>query len=230
MAPDSVDDSYTGCAVDMKETIYKTYLSKELNENEELKTLWKTNCANEMFKKKESVDKDLELDHFKALYAYTAESTLYSKFNNAVRTKGPEYTSGFSYHAMHFLLSDAIRVLKENQPTCVTTYRRTKLEFKGEVNTEMRFGFFASSSKKTDLTDFGDKTCFEIETCYGAYLKKYSCFGTDEEEVLIPPYEKFKITAIEHKGNVLQCNVLYKLKSSETKSNFNCKAVPEVPV
>ncbi|KAK7910188.1 hypothetical protein WMY93_014872 [Mugilogobius chulae] len=85
----------------------------------------------------------------------------------------------------------ADKILKNPcQNSCQTTYRRSKLKFTGEVNQEIRFGAFASTSKRTDLTTFGKETCFHIKTCFGAYLKHYPILGDHEQEVLIPPYEK----------------------------------------
>ncbi|GLD71365.1 T-cell ecto-ADP-ribosyltransferase 1-like isoform X1 [Lates japonicus] len=93
---------------------------------------------------------------------------------------------------MHFWLTSAIQILSDNM-TCHTTYRRTDLLFTAKLNHIVRFGFFASSSFKTTLTQFGTKTCFEIKTCSGAFLGNYSDLGTEEEEVLIPPYELFMV-------------------------------------
>ena len=95
------------------------------------------------------------------------------------------------------------------------------------MKTEMRFGGFASSSRRTNLKGFGNTSCFEIKTCYGAYIKKYSVLK-HKEEVLIPPYETFKIMEkIEGRDNILTCDVLYKLTSTETKTNLNCKVASQ---
>ncbi|KAG7324824.1 hypothetical protein KOW79_011140 [Hemibagrus wyckioides] len=47
--------------------------------------------------------------------------------------------------------------------------------------------------------------------------------GKREKEVLIPPYEKFKITNITGSPNEMNCRVLYTLKSAGTCSNMNCE-------
>ncbi|XP_067106061.1 erythroblast NAD(P)(+)--arginine ADP-ribosyltransferase-like [Osmerus mordax] len=222
-APKSVDDMYDGCTPKMHEKV-NNYLKSELK-NKTFKNIWTKSEEWANFMLKYSRNKDLKLDHFKALYCYTSiKRHFYDNFMTAVRTKGPVYTSGFRYHAMHFLLSDAIRLLKKRQQECVTTYRRTKDTFNVQDNTEIRFGSFTSSSLKRNLVKYGKQDCFEIETCYGANLKCNEVVD-DQEEVLIPPYEKFKITAIEAQKNVLNCKKLYKLTSSGTESNFNCLAV-----
>ena len=61
---------------------------------------------------------DLTLNHFKALFAHTSFKNSYCQFYhffmNEVRNS-PEYPSGFHYRALHFFLSDAIRILKQKQ-------------------------------------------------------------------------------------------------------------------
>lgn len=100
------------------------------------------------------------------------------------------------------------------------------MEFGGKVNQLIRFGFFASSSLDKGISQsFGEKSCFEIKTCAGAYLKSYPVLGEQEKEVLIPPFEMFKITKKEKGQNVLNCKSLFKLESVGFQYNLNCKAV-----
>lgn len=96
------------------------------------------------------------------LCAYTARA--YDELNRAVRKGRASYKASFEFHALHFLLSDAIRLLKVNQRNCYTTYRISKLLFSGESGQTMHFGSFASSSLTEDLRHFGRRTCFEIHT------------------------------------------------------------------
>jgi len=70
---------------------------------------------------------------------------------------------------------------------------------------------------------FGSKTCFEI-TFMGGKVFKYSKFKR-EAEVLIPPYEVFKVTSVETKAKKsdLECDVVYKIKSTgQPVSNNDC--------
>ncbi len=73
------------------------------------------------------------------------------------------------------------------------TYRGAKATFyRNFLNTEVRFGSIASSSLNHKVAEeFGTVSCFEIYTCEGADITKYSRYP-DEKEVLIPPYEMFK--------------------------------------
>ncbi|XP_038837738.1 erythroblast NAD(P)(+)--arginine ADP-ribosyltransferase-like [Salvelinus namaycush] len=232
MVPNCVDDMYNGCTEQMYNKVQEEYLEHENSNVRIFKQAWMKaeGCANNVekrFKKDKSNSKDgLTHDHIKAICAYSGgETQIYPVFNQAVRTNRSEYTTSFQFHSLHFLLTDAIRLLKENQQGCHTTYRRTNMEFGGKVNQLIRFGFFASSSFLKNLTHFGEKSCFEIKTCAGAYLKSYPEMEEKEKEVLIPPFEMFKITKKEKSQNVLNCKSLFKLESVGFQSNLNCKAV-----
>ncbi|XP_042339222.1 erythroblast NAD(P)(+)--arginine ADP-ribosyltransferase-like, partial [Plectropomus leopardus] len=190
------------------------------------KTAWESSEA--LYNKK--FDKStpfLGKERITAIYYYTfGKDDVYLDFNEAVRTEGPQYKTTFGFHALHFLLTDAIQALKEHrsknvpvgQDGCVTSFRRVKRSFNGKKNTQFRFGSFTSSSlgqysKKVER--FGDKTCFEIKTCYGEDISEYSKFQI-EGEVLIPPYEIFKVVDIKERSKQkdLPCEVEYKVKSA----------------
>ncbi|XP_059414957.1 erythroblast NAD(P)(+)--arginine ADP-ribosyltransferase-like isoform X2 [Carassius carassius] len=93
------------------------------------------------------------------------------------------------------------------------------------------FGSFTSSSLERKIAqDFGNKSCFEIKTCEGADVIKYSKYP-EQKEVLIPPYEKFKVTAVKmrkyHKN--LWCDTVYRLESSVKRSDLNCAVAFKKP-
>lgn len=136
-------------------------------------------------------------------------------------------TTWFKYHALHFYLTDAIQILRERQETCKETFHRTNKKFDQSVlNHEIRFGTFATSSLRSDLTNFGNVSCFEIHTCFGAELTSYSAFP-EEREVLILPNDIFEVTKIQRKSpvNNLLCEVVYTLKSKGTDTDLNCKYI-----
>ncbi|XP_024240098.2 erythroblast NAD(P)(+)--arginine ADP-ribosyltransferase [Oncorhynchus tshawytscha] len=237
MVPNSVDDKYKHCTEKMYKKVQEEYLPNENSTEGIFKQAWMKaeGCATiEKVKKRFQKDKskynpkELTHDHIKAICAYSAEvPEIYPVFNQAVRTSRTEYTTSFPFHSLHFLLTDAIRLLKLNQKSCHTTYRRSNMEFVSKVNKVIRFGFFASSSLDKGIsTKFGEKSCFEIKTCFGAYLKSFPKLGNHEKEVLIPPYEVFRVTAVLKKENYknLWCDVVYTLKSiTKPRSNLNCK-------
>ncbi|KAM7009749.1 NAD(P)(+)--arginine ADP-ribosyltransferase 2-like [Tautogolabrus adspersus] len=219
--PDSVDDMYYGCSHKMLIKVKRHYLPQSAREG--LHSTYTKLCALKAMKEKDLYD-PLSWNHFRALCAYTAGS--YDDLNRAVRNGKASYKTSFEFHALHFLLSDAIRLLKLNQRSCFTTYRRSRLLFSGESGQTVRFGSFASSSLNKDLRQFGRRSCFEIHTCFGAYLKSYSEFDSDEDEVLIPPYEMFNIVSVDRSGeNDLKCDVVFKLETAGVYSSLNCQAV-----
>ncbi|XP_040002956.1 NAD(P)(+)--arginine ADP-ribosyltransferase 1-like [Xiphias gladius] len=218
---DSVDDMYYGCSQKMLIKVKRHYLPRSTREG--LHTKYTKLCAFKVMKNKDIYD-PLSWNHLLALCAYTAAT--YNDLNRAVRKGKASYKTSFEFHAIHFLLSDAIQLLKLNQRSCYTTYRRSKLLFSGEAGQTIRFGSFASSSLNKDLRHFGQRTCFEIQTCFGAYLKSYSEFDSDEDEVLIPPYEMFRIVSVDTTGeNDLHCDVFYKLETAGVYSSLNCQAL-----
>ncbi|XP_041822909.1 NAD(P)(+)--arginine ADP-ribosyltransferase 1-like [Melanotaenia boesemani] len=223
MGGQSVDDMYDGCNNKASMDKIKKRFSEELTSGEEYAWAWKNAemCANEKFKIRSNEDMALTKDHMQAICVYTNEG-VYPQFNTAVREQGENYTKSFQYHILHSLLTTAIRILNPKR-RCHITYRRTGVTFTGKLNQKIRFGSFASSSYRTDLTLFGNETCFKIKTCYGGYLKNYSFFNDTEQELLIPPYEMFTIKDIVKDKELVDCNIVYVLESAGRKSNLNCK-------
>nr|XP_040050613.1 ecto-ADP-ribosyltransferase 5-like [Gasterosteus aculeatus aculeatus] len=218
MAPNSVDDMYKGCADEMEKKAVD-FLKKERKDNKVFNEIWEKLKANQS-------TNVLTKEEITALSVYTSDTT-YPGFNKATREQGPKYKTAFKYHALHFYLTRAVQNLNALQKECYNVYRRTDVFFRQDVlNKKVRFSSFASSSLRNDLTDFGDKSCFEIETCMGADISWFSTFN--QREVLIPPYEVFKVTKITKRSEQpdLWCNVVYKLKSTKTtKSNLDCALI-----
>ncbi|KAF7642937.1 hypothetical protein LDENG_00248030 [Lucifuga dentata] len=219
MAERSVDDMYNGCRAEMTQMVGKKY-KEEIKHFQEVWNNAKT-CADR---------NALTKDHMQAICIYTAGgNTFYETFNEAVRTGREHYGTSFPYHSFHFLLTIAIQLLKENQEDCYTVYRRSDLLFTGNAGQIIRFGSFASSSLKSTLMDFGQVSCFKIKTCSGASFTIYSDAG-GEDEVLIPPYEMFKIIYVITGKNVKyqpyfrDCTIIYFMESAGVQSNLNCKA------
>eukprot|EP00063_Salmo_salar_P090428 XP_014065263.1 PREDICTED: T-cell ecto-ADP-ribosyltransferase 1-like [Salmo salar] len=229
MAPDSVDDKYDGCRDEAFKRVDSYYLPHEKNTTTNFIRAW------DIAEKHASIPKDgLQKVHSISMYLYTnnkpqpPSESIYLDFNEAIRQGSYGYGTSFQYHSLHFYLTDAIKILKQSQTTCRTTYLRTNVTFDLDViNKEMRFGYFVSSSIHKTLYDFGDTSCFEINTRFGVNLTYYSAYA-NEGGVLIPPYEVFKVTNIQTKSAVsnLWCKVVYTLKSTgKWKSDLNCKAI-----
>ncbi|XP_030634884.1 ecto-ADP-ribosyltransferase 4-like [Chanos chanos] len=221
MALDSVDDSYDGCREEMSKLVKNDYLNQERKANVHFKDGWK------LAEKRAKAGNGLEKEQAVALWVYTSSHpNVYTDFNRAVGHDKRSYKNGtFQYYSLHFLLTDALQLLKKKQKSPMTTYRRTKDTYdRIKVGKTIRFGRFTSTSLDYNETaSFGDKTCFEIGTQFGADITKFSA-NKREKEVLIPPYEKFKVTSVQMKKKKrnLWCDVVYTLKSDGTRSNLNC--------
>ncbi|KAM9398947.1 erythroblast NAD(P)(+)--arginine ADP-ribosyltransferase-like [Salvelinus alpinus] len=224
MAPDSVDDSYKGCEKKMFRKVRDYYLPKERQNNKDFNQAWTD--AEASYKPKPN--RALSKTYFLAIKVYVTEyPKIYKSFNEATRTQKKSYSTTFKYHSLHFLLTNALRILNKKNKR-FQTFRGTNVSFRGVRNTKMRFGQFTSSSLDKKIAKrFGTKSCFEIATYFGAPLGKYSQLP-DEKEVLIPPYEVFKITKVMKRKDKkdLWCDVVYKLESTKKgKSDLKCKMV-----
>ncbi|XP_062374696.1 ecto-ADP-ribosyltransferase 5-like [Sardina pilchardus] len=221
MAVDSVDDQYRGCTEKMAELVKTDFLPRELNNTTVLGKAWRNISQNDDYN---CTNNELPRNHCIALYVYTGRDS-YFDFNQADRTGKHNYTTGtYEWYSLSFYLTEAVQTLKRKQNNCDITYRGTNLAFdKNVLNKEVRFGSFASTSLVCDKTQrFGTKSCFNVTTCYGAAIDDYSIF--DEEEVLIPPYEKFMVTDVLEKTKHLDlwCDTVYVLHSTGIRSDLNC--------
>ncbi|XP_036429463.1 NAD(P)(+)--arginine ADP-ribosyltransferase 2-like [Colossoma macropomum] len=227
MAENSVDDSYEGCRDDMNKLVISEYIEYERKNTPGFAAGWKkalNNCK---------ILSILSINQCAAIYMYTADAEnmkncSYTQFNKATRNGAADYQSGdFQFYTLHFFLTDAVQELQKKQRVCFTTYRRTRVKFETDIlNKKIRFGSFTSSSFNQHLTDFGNESCFQIYTCFGAAIENFSAYKI-EKEVLIPPYETFLVTAIKEKDKEkdLWCNVVYELKSAGKTSNLQCKKI-----
>ncbi|KAG1926491.1 NAD(P)(+)--arginine ADP-ribosyltransferase 2-like [Pimephales promelas] len=209
MAEDSVDDMYDGCEDEMKKKVPE-YLRNEKNKNPTFKKVWDSQEKRMNKKGKKGQQKD----QIVAIRTYIDKSGVYLDFNNAVRTQGPQYKTTFGYHALHFLLTTAIKDKAKREKRCLTCYRRVNVAFSRDVkNKEIRFGSFNSASQGdyANESQFGKKSCFEIFTCMGVDISSVSQYE-NEREVLIPPYEVFKVVEITYSSMEpdLPCDVVYK--------------------
>ncbi|KAI5103570.1 ecto-ADP-ribosyltransferase 5-like, partial [Silurus meridionalis] len=210
MAPNSVDDQFIGCENDTYNKIIKKILPKELNLDVDFNKAWKRyNKFKNYFER--------------IIKVYTYGKGSYQNLNNAVSSGRLRYKDDFKFKAYHFFLTRAIQIYQVKK--CTDVFRRTNIAFNSAVRgQEIRFGRFASASFFYNLTRFGTKSCFKIKTCFGTDISTMSTLP-HEKEVLIPPYEKFRITDImeNERENKMDCEIVYNLKSAGTCSNMNCE-------
>lgn len=223
MATDSVDDMYDGCRSEAASVI-DLFGVFEWHFNRNFSVAW---ALAERHAKKPA-HKQLKEDHAIVMYIYTKAEHLRQDFNKAVKTGKHKYSSlRFKFHYFYFFLTDAVQVLHQNQTSCRVTYHRTWKQFnRNVVNTNMRFGAFTLAGSAKQSFDFnGNVSCFEIHTCFGADITNYSA-SNQVGQVLIPPYEVFRITDI--LTNDPWCSVVYKLQSTQIpKRDLNCKLSPK---
>ncbi|XP_042340203.1 ecto-ADP-ribosyltransferase 4-like [Plectropomus leopardus] len=160
-------------------------------------------------KAKKPVHQYMEKHHSMAIYMYT--NMLHPVMTAGRGGKPPEET--FESPSLYFSLSEAIQILKHSQVTCLSTNYRTEALLHLNISDKLvRFSTFILGSDRRDFTR--DTSCFEVYTCFGADITHYSALKLNSQ-VLIPPYEVFKVTDTE--TDTQKCKVVYTLKS-----NLNC--------
>ncbi|NXJ73113.1 NARE ribosyltransferase, partial [Rostratula benghalensis] len=233
MALNSFDDQYQCCSHQMEQELGKLNRSEFTKKPRIYAKYWKK-AALEWQKKGNHAQKPPALrgEHAVAIMAYTLEShhehtlqtPLYKSFNAAVRKAGlsrREYLHKFPFKVLHFLLTQAVSILRDSQPhLCYSVYRGVRgTRFTARHQDVVRFGQFTSTSlKKEEAEKFGCDTFFSVYTCYGVPIQNYSSYSY-EDEVLIPPYETFEVTSIIHSWNRTDIH----LRSMGTFSRYNCE-------
>ncbi|KAM9263422.1 GPI-linked NAD(P)(+)--arginine ADP-ribosyltransferase 1 [Cariama cristata] len=226
MAPTSFDDRYQGCSRMMEGELQELNRTEFAN-NSVYAEAW-TLADAEWRSRRGRVPQPLPLrpEQAVALLAYTVEGPLYRAFNTAVREAGRsrrEYLGAFHFKALHFLLTEALRALRDAQPRrCHCVYRGVQgIRFTARLHQSIRFGHFTSASlwNKSALP-FGRDTFFLVETCYGVPIRDFS-FYPEEEEVLIPPFERFEVTNITRDRD----RAVIQLRSQDALSTYNCELV-----
>ncbi|XP_059498764.1 erythroblast NAD(P)(+)--arginine ADP-ribosyltransferase-like [Stegostoma tigrinum] len=155
------------------------------------------------------IPRGLTKDHIHAVYTYTAsyieDGQFYKVFNEAVREYGANdtvYARDFKFKSFHYLLTVALEQLRKDRPhPRGLTYRGVRLSTNALQASHVRFGFFVSSSLSqriainfTNLSS-NHNTWFQIDSKFGVPIMDYSCFP-EEMEVLIPPYEVFRVNSV----------------------------------
>ncbi|XP_078260743.1 ecto-ADP-ribosyltransferase 5-like [Rhinoraja longicauda] len=160
-------------------------------------------------KLKVSIPEGLLEEHVIAVLCYTLDQPpLYRNFNKAIRNYGVNdeiYSKCFHYKSLHYLLSVALSILQKSTwgpDPGTAVYRGMDRKVQVSEGINIRFGQFASTSLDIMQSistftneEISSNTLFNITTAHGVSIQNLSFFRT-EEEVLIPPYEVFKVTKV----------------------------------
>ena len=149
----------------------------------------------------------LEENDFLAVFTYTLEDPkVYSEFNNKTRKLGPN-DANYDFKAMYYFLSAAIHDISKTTPQDrpYKVYRGVTHSVTAQVGQPFHFNSFASTSTDQSvaerfLTNKGEnvpKTLFIIETYQGGKIDQFSAVPS-ENEVLVPPCEKFKVLNVSY--------------------------------
>ncbi|XP_029605818.1 T-cell ecto-ADP-ribosyltransferase 2 isoform X1 [Salmo trutta] len=216
MVPNAVDDQYTRCRVQMlKKVVEGGLLEEELKGSIEYSSAWRAKQCPKL------IPGGIK-QHTAALVAYGHGGNVFRKiFNNAVETQGGNvnvYNGDFRFKSLHFLLMDAMRLLKTEK--CQTVFYGTSKEYEAQVGSEVRFGRFTTTkAKRSDseesATDNG--ILFNITSCTVVNIDEYTCFS-DSIDQLISPAEVFRVAEVK---NVINKDHEYReivLTSSRTHS------------
>ncbi|XP_053112731.1 erythroblast NAD(P)(+)--arginine ADP-ribosyltransferase-like isoform X2 [Hemicordylus capensis] len=228
MALTSFDDQYKGCASQMEEELQEINRT-EFASNRVYAEAWEQ-AASRWNERKASLSlpRDLKPEYAIAIMAYTIQGRFHRDFNAAVREAGRTrdyYLRHFHFKTFHFLLTRALQALDAiADPRCLRVYRGVRgVRFASERLKSIRFGQFTSSSLQNESAlQFGKDTFFTMETCHGVDIKNFSFFP-GEEEVLIPPFEKFKVTNFTKAPET----TFIQLHSLQESSVYNCVFVQE---
>ncbi|KAM7036976.1 erythroblast NAD(P)(+)--arginine ADP-ribosyltransferase-like [Passerculus sandwichensis] len=218
MAQNSFDDQYLNCRDKMTEKLPELKRSDFLK-NGTFEKIWKKATA--VCEKPGSCSSTLTKDQAIALMVYTMKD-VYSDFNKAVRTAGnssQQYQDNFYFKTLHFLLTDVLQKLR-SPSKCLNVFRGVKgVQFNVNTGDTVRFGQFTSSSlDKTVAQCYGTDTMFYVQTCHGVDIHSFS-FKKPEQEVLIPPFETFKVTYVKKEPSTVNIGLV----STGNSSNHNCE-------
>ncbi|KAM4907044.1 erythroblast NAD(P)(+)--arginine ADP-ribosyltransferase-like [Sylvia borin] len=219
MANSSFDDQYLECRDNLSENLLELQVS-DFCKNEKFFKSWLNATA--QWKNQGSVTSYLTRDQAIAVMAYTMKDMkLHKEFNDAVQETGSsswKYRNEFHFKSLHFLLTRAVQALKSRY--CKNVFRGVAgLMFNATAGMEVRFGQFTSTSQREDVAQgYGQDTMFKVYTCHGVDIQKYS-YNQDDQEVLIPPFETFRVTGVSKEKNTMNIE----LQSTGTSSNYNCE-------
>lgn len=199
MVPNAVDDQYTHCREQMlKKVVEGGLLEEELKNSTKYRHAWGTKQCTKL------IPGGVK-QHTDALVTYGHGGNEFrNMFNLEVETQGGNvtvYNGNFQFKSLHFLLMDAMRLLKTEN--CQTVFRRSSKDYEAQVGSEVRFGRFTSATaKRSDAEESASDNgiLFNITSCTVVNVEDYTCFS-DSIDQLISPAEVFRVAEVKHVRN-----------------------------
>nr|XP_029529421.1 T-cell ecto-ADP-ribosyltransferase 1-like [Oncorhynchus nerka]XP_029529422.1 T-cell ecto-ADP-ribosyltransferase 1-like [Oncorhynchus nerka] len=199
MVPNAVDDQYTLCREQMlKKVVEGGLLEEELKNSKKYSDAWGAKQCTKL------IPGGVK-QHTDALVAYGHGGNEFRKmFNQAVETQGGNvtvYNGNFQFKSLHFLLMDAMRLLKTEN--CQTVFRGSSKDYEAQVGSEVRFGRFTSTkAKHSDAEESASDNgiLFNITSCTVVNVDDYTCFS-DSIDQLISPAEVFRVAEVKNVRN-----------------------------
>ncbi|XP_064191030.1 NAD(P)(+)--arginine ADP-ribosyltransferase 1-like [Anguilla rostrata] len=214
MATSAVDDQYLTCVNRMMENVTSKegILSAELTADGSFRESW------HQAQRCNITAPELNAYHKTALAFYmTWNSTFTRIFHTDTKALGPDtsvYTRYFPYKSLHFLLTNAMQVLRSRQRgRCRTVYSQNMPQrLRVNRGSTVRLGQFLQASTKLRSRDG-----LTIRTCYGVELPPSNCRSA-WGNFLVPPFEQFKVVAVKKQPEGSR----FYLESTGTYSNLEC--------
>lgn len=226
---DVVDDLYSGCRQQaMERFVHSGLLGRELNDSVAFSHSWAVNS------KCSALIPGGKQAHTTALAAYAfGDPAFLETFDNAVETMGVNvstYESRFHFKALHFLLMDAMTLLRPARcQTVFFLYEDRSIPKKGST---VRFGSFttALSTFQTlkKLEDLEDLVVLNITACFYVNVEEHVC-RKEREQVLLSPAEEFVVESVNKIDDDDTQYTEIVLKSSQLNSTHNCFAFSRSP-
>ncbi|NXR84630.1 NAR1 ribosyltransferase, partial [Pycnonotus jocosus] len=219
MAQDSFDDQYRGCGPAMTAAL-PALIRSEFQKNPVFAQAW-PEAKTQWHKVRSPMSPLPSPAHAIALRAYMIPD-LYTDFNRAVPVAGrspQQYRDNFHFKSLHFLLTDAVATLRDaRKGRCLQVVRRDcGVRFEAKLGDTVRFGQFWVMWMSETPAWCPVQTLFRLYTCHGGGMQYF--LKTEEEVVLIPPFETFEVTEVTREGNKTQIQ----LNSTGTFSKYNCE-------
>ncbi|XP_010857078.1 PREDICTED: ecto-ADP-ribosyltransferase 4 [Bison bison bison] len=197
---------------------------EELESSKHYRKVWHQTHLNWLNQEK-PLPGNMTITHALAVSVYLSDDRVHLDFSRAMASAAgspQQYKHSFRFKYLHYFLTSAIQLLRKEivsrkDSLCYEVQHEWKgVYLRAPVGAIVRFGQFLSTSPAREQAQrFGNQTLFTMLTCLGAPVQDFSL----KKEVLVPPYELFKVVNVSYhpRGNWLQ------LLSNGTQSTYNCQ-------